>query len=82
MCLEGDAPKKAKLYLIQIFLSPLLCHKLPQPNMSTSQVTPPLGIDEAAHLREPQFDSPLFESLSKLFQLLQVTGLLRCPRWS
>lgn len=44
MCLEGDAPKKAELYLIQIFLSPLLCHNLPQPNMSTSQVTPPLPL--------------------------------------
>lgn len=39
-------------------------------------------IEEAAHLCEPQFDPPLFESLSKLLELLQVTGLLRCSGWS
>lgn len=39
-------------------------------------------IEEAAHLCEPQFDPPLFESLSKLLELLQVAGLLRCSGWS
>lgn len=54
---------------------------LPTRHVHTTSDTTPLT-DEAAHLREPQFDSPLFESLSKLFQLLQVAGFLRCSRWS
>lgn len=54
---------------------------LPTQHVHIASDTTPWA-DEAAHLCEPQFDSPLFESLSKLFQLLQVAGFLRCSWWS
>lgn len=68
--------KLSKTNLIVFLYFRFNIHKISQKNHKNKPMCQSYLCDIRTHLREAQFNTPLFEGLGKLFQFFQITGLL------